>query len=692
MKVAFLHDTVPNYLGGAEMSNQRVIEVGEKHFDIQIFYDELKDFDKTKDLIASSDAVIVSNTFRCKYEFELFEILIGSEIPYIRWEHDYGFCAKRNGYCFVTSKVKNCCSGQRFKHFRNHFAKSRLSVFTSPKHHQYHKEVYGDAIHNVFILPPPIQTELYQQSLEKQKDVVCFLGDLNNKKGGNDLIGFAEQNPQLKINVYGQNRLEREVPANVVLHGKVENHQVAEILGRSEYFFFKPVWPEPAGRVAAEAFLANCKMICNDKVGTFSYPFYPNDPKKAVEEFSRGPYIFWERFLDAVKEPKPNFPKWKKLLIHKSYGGLGDVFLALPAILKAAAAAEQTTLAVPDVLVEIFSQNLKDIQVIPMTELDGLDKGVFDKIIDIKNYPSFRKRKEADSRLTFPSHRRVLQHAVKHYIDAVSTLHPAISNKYERYPYFEQKVNTGKPFFTVHPGAGFLPKCWPEENYAQLIKATLELIPELECKVILGKNDADNGSFDSLSARVKIIRDDLTSVADLISQSTFHIGNDSGITHLAGMFNIPTVSIHGPSGPGSWSSFSEKREVIWGKQGKCNIACNYNTAISCEHRACLTTVSTERVLHAVLCLFGKMNNQSSTKRYIKSPWVTIDKREDGVHISSEKEEFFIDTSDDQIFSFFEMLQNDTPMASNNAAPLSELKTFLQSKQVIFPVPDLVQVD
>jgi len=67
--------------------------------------------------------------------------------------------------------------------------------------------------------------------------------------------------------------LNRELPGNISFHNPVSNKEVLEILGKTKTFICQPVWPEPSGRLAMEAFLSGCEMIINDRVGTFSFDF-----------------------------------------------------------------------------------------------------------------------------------------------------------------------------------------------------------------------------------------------------------------------------------------------------------------------------------------------------------------------------------------------------------------------------------
>ncbi len=88
---------------------------------------------------------------------------------------------------------------------------------------------------------------------------------------------------------------------------------------------------------------------------------------------------------------------------------------------------------------------------------------------------------------------------------------------------------------TIHPGAGFLLKIWPTQNYADLIEALFELFPSLDCKIILGKDDPNPVKLLSKEyAHIKLVTGDLHDVGEAMAGALFHIGNDAGITHVAG--------------------------------------------------------------------------------------------------------------------------------------------------------------
>ena len=77
--------------------------------------------------------------------------------------------------------------------------------------------------------------------------------------------------------------------------------------------------------------------------------------------------------------------------------------------------------------------------------------------------------------MKYSTHKKVKQHAIQHHIDGLAKFHKNCSNKYKEYPYFNRNTDFVNPYYTVHPGAGFLLKIWPTENYAKLIEELYQL-------------------------------------------------------------------------------------------------------------------------------------------------------------------------------------------------------------------------
>lgn len=683
-KILFLHDTFLETPRGAELTIKELMALGERkgYF---VAVDFLKNFEETKSKISKTDLVVLNSTSRCHFELDLVKHLLSQQVAFIKVEYDYNFCVRRNILCTVDYNIRNCCNPDKFHLFRKLFSAAALNVFQSPKHYQSHFDFYGEAVANHLIMPPTVDVSKLKPSEEKDEETIPFFGDLNFLKGGHEYVTYAEEHPDLNFKVFGRNRLRREMPKNMTFHDPISNTEVLGILGKTKQFFCKPVWPEPSGRLAAEAFLSGCEILSNDRIGTFSFDFYPHNFEKAKAEMLQAPENFWGAVSEILNNSeKTQIPKLKKVLVYKSYGGLGDIFFAIPAIYKLAEVSEELHFAVAPRLVDFFGKHLKGVKVLSETDARN-SESKYDNIYELGNYPAFRGY-DLPHALKYPTHKKVKQHAIQHYIDTISKLHIDIDNHLERYPYFENKKNTSSPYFVVHHGAGFLLKIWPTEKYAALIEKLAEIFPNLGCKIIMGPEDPDIAKYFSKSMpQVEFITGGMEEVGEAMAGALFHIGNDAGITHVAGAFNVPTVGIYGPTGPGSWGSFAKNSELIWGKKGVCNLKCNYDVILNCAHRICLTSVTEDRVLEALYKVLQESYPKNNSQ-LILNPQTSIDFGEKDCLIKLGEYELLLEYHSDAMKTDVEKLLSDEISQPPNTGDLKMVVNVLAQQNIIFKVP------
>ncbi len=683
--IVFLHDTDINTPRGAELTIKELMQLGEeKGYTVSV--DLLRNLEKTKKVIENTNLVVLNSTSRCSFELELLQFLIDSSIPYIKVEYDYNFCIRRNILCTVDRSVKSCCNTDKFHLYRKLFANSKLNIFQSPKHYSSHYNFYGEAVAKHLIMPPTVQVGKLKPSPFKQDHTIPFFGDLNYLKGGDPFVDYAFEHPELKFIVYGENRLRREIPENISFHKPVANEKVLEILGKTKQFICKPVWPEPSGRLAAEAFLSGCEMITNDRIGTFSFDFYPNNKEKAIREIKQAPENFWDAIKGILekKEEKQEQKNLGKVLVYKSYGGLGDIFFAIPAINKLVDVSEQVDFAVAPRLVSFFKKHLDKVTVVDET-VARTTENQYDNVYELGNYPAFRGY-DLPHALKYPTHKKVKQHAIQHYIDTVSKLHRNIDNHLERYPYFKRNSNPKEKYYVVHHGAGFLLKIWPTEKYAALVERLYEIFPNLKCKIIKGPDDPDIESyFSKKMTHVQYITGGMEDVGEAMAGALFHIGNDAGITHVAGAFNVSSVGIYGPTGPGSWGSFAEYNELIWGKQGVCNLRCNYDVILNCEHRICLTSVTVERVLEALYKVLQKAY-KDKPRSITVNPMLEIKEGKKDCLLTLNGDEFLIEYNDEAMKKQLQILFENPSAINSKNQDLQLAVTLFKQQSILFDIP------
>lgn len=682
LNILFLHDTNLSLLRGAELTINQLMALGtEKGFSVD--FDLLRDFDLTRQKVQSADLVVVNSTSRCRYEKDLIRFLVDGKINYTKIEFDYNFCVRRNILCTVDRKYRLCCDTDKYHLFRELFAHSRMNFFQSPKHYQSHADFYGEAVRNHVLMPPTVEVDRVKNYPDKNETTIPFFGELSFLKGGDAYLDYAIENPEKQFEVFGENKLQREIPKNVTFKSAIPNDQVLEILGRTKYFFCKPVWPEPSGRLAAEAFLSGCEIISNDRIGTFSFDFYPNDRERAAREMKETPGRFWDVLGSVLNTSTLNQQEsLGNVLVYKSYGGLGDIFFCIPSLHSLLGVSKSVSFAVAPRLVSFFEKHLQNIRVVDETQIKERETE-FDRVIELGNYPAFRGY-DLPHALRYPTHKKVKQHAIGHYLDAVSKFHVK-ANRNQKFPYFKHRTNPDDLYYTMHPGAGFLLKIWPTEKYAKVISGIHQLFPSLRCKLILGPEDPNPVDFMAEKPNyVDFVTGGIQDVGDAMQGALFHIGNDAGITHVAGAFNLPTVGIYGPTGPGSWGSFAEQTEIIWGKSGNCNLKCNYDVILNCADRVCLSSINSEKVLGAVLKLLQKAYPEHAKKWFV-NPNISIELTDSDCMITIDKNEFLVNFTNESV------RKNVQQMLSGNLETddddMVQFREFLQQQDIAFYVPE-----
>ena len=121
-----------------------------------------------------------------------------------------------------------------------------------------------------------------------------------------------------------------------------------------------------------------------------------------------------------------------------------------------------------------------------------------------------------------------------------------------------------RPFLVVHPGSGSVGKNWPAERFATI----LDQVPrELGLHGIILGGPAEDQALARLGAAlarpVPVARHlPLPTVAGIVRRARAYLGNDSGLTHLAGLLGVPTLAIFGPTDPVQWAPLGPRVRIL----------------------------------------------------------------------------------------------------------------------------------
>jgi heptosyltransferase-3 len=121
-----------------------------------------------------------------------------------------------------------------------------------------------------------------------------------------------------------------------------------------------------------------------------------------------------------------------------------------------------------------------------------------------------------------------------------------------------------RPFVAVHAGSGSAAKNWPAERYSWIVE-TLAERHGLASVILGGPADSDVLVVlrDQPNRLPTVLVDrPLLVVAAVLRQAQAFLGNDSGLSHLAGLLGVPTLALFGPTDPNQWAPLGPRVRVL----------------------------------------------------------------------------------------------------------------------------------
>ena len=124
-------------------------------------------------------------------------------------------------------------------------------------------------------------------------------------------------------------------------------------------------------------------------------------------------------------------------------------------------------------------------------------------------------------------------------------------------------IDSPRQLVAIHPGSGGIHKCWPINNFQKLAASLTDR--GYQVIFLLGPAEIERWPTDTieqLAQKYPLLRDlSLEKLAAVLTCCKAYIGNDSGISHLAAMLSIATITIFGPSQPQHWKPLGQKIKV-----------------------------------------------------------------------------------------------------------------------------------
>ena len=197
------------------------------------------------------------------------------------------------GQRFMIRDWSHDCFAQRAL-VRRLYEASVLNVYLSPLHRRITESLLDSTrLPSSYVLEPMIDTKVFFNEHRERDIDYLFVGVLGEAKG---LSAMRERFGQTDIHLIG--RCTPGVKPDFGRYlGHVSYEEVPRYMNRAKNFVFLPRWPEPQGRVVAEAALCGCRIIGNENVGALSFDMDLADPRsyEGVED------DFWARLEALVR-------------------------------------------------------------------------------------------------------------------------------------------------------------------------------------------------------------------------------------------------------------------------------------------------------------------------------------------------------------------------------------------------------
>jgi hypothetical protein len=156
------------------------------------------------------------------------------------------------------------------------------------------------------------------------------------------------------------------------------------------------------------------------------------------------------------------------------------------------------------------------------------------------------------------------------------------------------------PVLAMAPGSGALEKNWPAEFFADVVSWWRRATGG-ETLLLTGPVERERGGLEALSQRcIGAGPLSLAQVAAAVARTDIYVGNDSGISHLAGALGVRTVALFGPSDPLQWAPRGDK--VVLLRRGLDCSPCTGAVMKSCRHRACLSELTPGKLIDVMVRL------------------------------------------------------------------------------------------
>lgn len=142
---------------------------------------------------------------------------------------------------------------------------------------------------------------------------------------------------------------------------------------------------------------------------------------------------------------------------------------------------------------------------------------------------------------------------------------------------WETSLEPKRPLLALHPGSGSPSKNW--EGMCELAQWWM-FATGGTAVILLGPAEVERG-WRRPDGSPAVVAQPLDRLAALLERADVYVGNDSGVTHLAGLVGTPGVALFGPTDPEVWGPLGGRIRVL-AAPSACAKGCK--VAGICTHR------------------------------------------------------------------------------------------------------------
>jgi heptosyltransferase I len=201
-------------------------------------------------------------------------------------------------------------------------------------------------------------------------------------------------------------------------------------------------------------------------------------------------------------------------------------------------------------------------------------------------------------------------HAVERYLAVLPALNVPVHTKFrwlpER-PHIAAVVKAKWPqvedarWIALQPGARWPTKCWPAQNFAELVRRLAQKFPDVRFAVMGSADDKPLGEIISRVVPERILNlcgeTSLPEMMEWLRFCKLMITNDTGPMHVAAALGVPVVALFGPTDPGSTGPYGQLENVL-----RIDLPCAPCFKSSCSWKnpmECLTAITPQAVFEFV---------------------------------------------------------------------------------------------